>query len=48
MITPFTGIVRGKYSDTDVELIMNESRGLYAIRYGSRLIPKTKAEACGR
>ncbi len=40
MITPFTGIVRGKYSDTDVELIMNESRGLYAIRYGSRLIPK--------
>ena len=41
-ITPYTGIVRGKYSDTDVELIRNEKRGLYAIRYGSRLIPKTK------
>ena len=33
-------IVRGKWSDTVLEPITNEKRGLFAVRYGSRVIPK--------
>lgn len=39
-VSPFSAIVRGKYSDLFVKLIHNEERGIYAVSYGSRLIPK--------
>lgn len=39
-VSPRAGIVRGKYSDLYVRFIFNEERGLYAVAYGSRLIPK--------
>lgn len=42
-VSPYTAIVRGKYSDLFVRLIHNEERGIYAIAYGSRLIPKSAA-----
>ena len=41
-VSPYTAIVRNKYSDLFVRLIQNEERGIYAIAYGSRLIPKSK------
>lgn len=40
-VSPYTAIIRGKYSDMFVRLIHNEERGIYAIAYGSRLIPKS-------
>ena len=43
-VGPKTAIVRNKYSDLFIRLIQNESRGIYAIAYGSRLIPKSRQE----
>ncbi len=37
---PQTAIVRSRYTDTFVKLIHTEERGLYAIQYGSRMIPR--------
>ena len=39
-ISDSLAIVRGKWSDTVLEPITNEKRGLFAVRYGSRVIPK--------
>lgn len=39
-VSPYSAIVRGRYSDLFVRLIHSEDRGIYAIAYGSRLIPK--------
>lgn len=43
-VGPKTAIVRNQYSDLFIRLIQNESRGIYAIAYGSRLIPKSRQE----
>lgn len=43
-VSPKTAIIRNKYSDLFIRLIQNESRGIYAIAYGSRLIPKSRKE----
>lgn len=43
-VGPRTAIVRNQYSDLFIRLIQNESRGIYAIAYGSRLIPKSRQE----
>ena len=43
-VSPKTAIVRNKYSDLFIRLIQSESRGIYAIAYGSRLIPKIREE----
>lgn len=37
---PKTAIVRNRYTDTFVKLIETEARGLYAIQYGGRMIPR--------
>jgi hypothetical protein len=37
-----SAIIRGKYSDLFVRLIESEEKGIYAVAYGSRLIPKVK------
>ena len=37
---PRTAIVRNQYTDTFVKLIETEARGLYAIQYGGRMIPR--------
>ncbi len=37
---PRTAIVRGLYTDTFVRLIETEERGMYAIQYGGRMIPR--------
>ena len=39
-VSPYSAIIRNKYSDLFVKLIHSQERGLYAIAYGSRLIPK--------
>ena len=39
-VSPYTAIVRSKYSDLFIRLIRSEERGIYAMAYGSRLIPK--------
>ena len=39
-VSPYGGIIRNKYLDVFLRLIGNEERGIYAIGYGSRLIPK--------
>ena len=41
-VSPYTAIIRNKYSDLFIRLIFNEERGIYAMAYGSRLIPKSK------
>lgn len=41
--SPKTAIVRNLYTDTFVKLIETEERGLYAIQYGGRMIPREKA-----
>lgn len=43
-VSPKTAIIRNKYSDLFIRLIQSESRGVYAIAYGSRLIPKSRKE----
>ncbi len=39
-VSPNTAIIRNKYSDTFLKLIETEERGVFAIQYGSRVIPK--------
>lgn len=39
-VSPCSAIIRNKYSDLFVKLIRSEERGIYAVAYGSRLIPK--------
>ena len=39
-VSPYSAIIRNKYSDLFLKLIHSQERGLYAIAYGSRLIPK--------
>ena len=46
-VSPKSAIIRNKYSDLFIRLIQNESRGIYAIAYGSRLIPKSQREEEG-
>lgn len=41
-VSPRTAIVRNKYSDLFIRLISSEEKGIYAIAYGSRLIPKSR------
>jgi len=41
-VSPYTAIIRERYSDLFIRLIQNEERGIYAIGYGSRLIPKVQ------
>lgn len=39
-VSPYGAIVRNKYSDMYIRLIHSEERGIFAIAYGSRLVPK--------
>lgn len=41
-ISPKAAIIRNKYSDTFLKLIETEERGIFAMQYGSRVIPKVK------
>jgi len=41
-VSPYTAIVRNKYSDLFIRLISDEERGIYGMAYGSRLIPKSR------
>ena len=38
--SPYTALVRNKYTDTPVRPVFNEEKGVFAVRFGSRLIPK--------
>ncbi len=39
-VSPEAAVVRGKYSDTPVKLIRDEKGHVFAVQYGSRLIPR--------
>ncbi len=39
-VSPTSAIIRNKYSDLFIKLIHSQERGIYAVAYGSRLIPK--------
>ena len=33
---------RGPFGDVNIEILRDENRGVYALRYGSRIVPKIK------
>lgn len=41
-VSPYTAIVRNPYSDLFLRLISDEERGIFAIAYGSRMIPRRR------
>ncbi|WP_195268173.1 serine hydrolase domain-containing protein [Eubacterium sp. 1001713B170207_170306_E7] len=43
MIEPGHAMIAGEYSDTFIELIADDRRGIFGMRYGSRILPKAGA-----
>ncbi|MBR3295983.1 MAG: serine hydrolase [Clostridia bacterium] len=41
-ISPVSGIIEGRYTDTFFEFITDDRRGIYALRFGSRIFPRTR------
>ena len=37
---PYTGVLVHPYTETDIELIHTRKRGIYGLRYGSRILKK--------
>ena len=43
MIEPGHGMIAGEYGDTFIQMIADERRGIFGMRYGSRILPRSKA-----
>lgn len=43
MIEPGHGMVAGEYGDTFIQMIADDRRGIFGMRYGSRILPRSKA-----
>lgn len=43
MIEPGHAMIAGEYSDTFIQMIADERRGIFGMRYGSRILPRGKA-----
>ncbi|MEG0378715.1 MAG: hypothetical protein RR614_09590, partial [Eubacterium sp.] len=42
MLEPAHAMISNDYSDTYIQMISDDARGIFAMRYGSRILPRQK------